>query len=111
MPRAFGSRYTELLSKAFDDFKQNLDRAGKLIPENKPSTARDVDRTLRKLDCAAINWTIQSLESSGEIQFHSVRCVFQEGDPVYPDSEIRLRSHIQIAVRDAACVLGYFRPS
>jgi hypothetical protein len=39
-----------------------------------------------------------------------VRCGFSEGDPVYAGSGIFRETHIQIAVRSPACILGVFRP-
>jgi hypothetical protein len=105
------SRYTELLATTFEDFKASLDRSGIKLPLNQPLGPDDPDRILRKLDCAAINWTIEEMEKSSSVRFHSVRCVFPEGEPVFPESGIHRRSHIQIAVRDPACIIGYFLPS
>lgn len=103
--------YTDILGQAYPDFCETMRKAGMPIPDNEPLHAADSDRLLRKLDCAVVNWTIEQLEKGGAIRFHSVRGVFQEGDAVFPDSGIRRRSHIQIAVRDPACILGYFLPS
>lgn len=103
--------YPEVLEASFSEFYDSLKKAGKTIPRNEPVHARDSDRVLRKLDCAAINWNIERLETQYATRFHSVRGVFQEGGVVFPGSEIRRRSHIQIAVREPACVQGYFLPS
>lgn len=105
------AEYTEVLSKAYPQFCESLNSTAKTIPKNEPLDANDQDKILRKLDCAMINWTIEQLESKTGTTFHSVRGVFQEGGPVYTDSGIQKRSHIQIAVRDASCILGYFLPS
>ena len=43
--------------------------------------------------------------------FDTVRGVFQEGVATFEGSGIRLESHIQIAVRSPAVILGVFRPS
>jgi hypothetical protein len=43
-------------------------------------------------------------------KFDTVRGAFWEGDPAFPGSEIEKQSHIQIAVRNPECVLGYFKP-
>jgi hypothetical protein len=103
--------YTDVLADSYREFCRTVTAEGKSLPKNEPRDGGDPDNLLRKLDCAAINWTIEQLEVRAGTKFHSVRGVFQEGDRVYPESEIRRRSHIQIAVRDAACVLGYFLPS
>ena len=103
--------YTDVLAEAYPKFEQGVMRFwGEPLPKNKPTSADDDDILLRNLDCAVVNWTIDELIKEGAT-FHSVRGVFQEGKAVFPDSGIRRRSHIQIAVRGAACILGYFLPS
>ncbi len=105
------SAYTDVLVDAYPEFCRSLEAAGRKIPRNEALNEADPDRILRRLDCAAVNWTISELESGMGGTFQSVRGVFQEGEPVFPDSGIRRRSHIQIAVRDPTCILGYFLPS
>ena len=43
---------------------------------------------------------------------HSTRCAqaFIEGEPVYQDAGFREKNHIQLCVRNPACIKGYFRP-
>ena len=36
--------------------------------------------------------------------------VFQEGEPAFRGAGIKLKSHIQIAIRDPRALIGYFRP-
>ncbi len=43
--------------------------------------------------------------------FQTVRGAFVEGDPVYEGARIHAKTHVQIAVRDPSCILGYFRPA
>ena len=38
--------------------------------------------------------------------YQAVRCPFEEGEPVYAGGMIKEQSHIQIAVRDRACICG-----
>ncbi len=76
--------------------------APKPLPEN--------DRLMHRLDCAAINYGLPWLTGLFGIEFQTVRSVFQEGKPVFEGSDIREKSHIQIAVRDPSCILGYFKP-
>ena len=103
--------YTDILAEAYPRFEQEVvEFWGDPLPKNKRLHADDDDLLLRDLDCAVVNWTIDELKEDGA-SFHSVRGVFQEGAPAFPESEIRRRSHIQIAVRDPACILGYFLPS
>ena len=65
---------------------------------------------LHYLDCDVLNFALPFIQAEEGTSFQTVRGVFQEGTPAYPGSEIRLQSHIQIAVRDKSCILGYFRP-
>lgn len=104
-------RFTNILRRAFPGFCRTMERTGTLMPRNEPSSPADSDRLLRRRDCAVLNWTISEVESAWKIKFHSVRGVFQEGEPVFEGSDIRHRSHIQIAVRDPDCILGFFLPS
>ncbi len=104
------AEYTDMLAEAYPLFKDSMDATKTPLPRNKALNKTDKDQLLRELDCAVVNWTIKEFERGGTAHFHSVRGVFQEGDKVFTDSCIRLRSHIQIAVRDPACILGYFQP-
>jgi hypothetical protein len=105
------AEYTDLLAESYPDFLQSMNEAGRPIPENRALRSGDEDRILRNLDCSVVNWTIEQVEKQGDLHFHSVRGVFPEGEAVFPESGIRRRSHIQIAVRDPACILGYFLPT
>jgi len=105
------TRYTETLQKAWPKFVQAKEAVKEKVPVNRnPKDLTSQDRILRHRDCAVINWTLQMLEDSGT-NFDSVRGVFQKDDEVYEGSDIRLKSHIQIAVRSPACIVGYFIPS
>jgi hypothetical protein len=44
-----------------------------------------------------------------EAAFDSVRGVFVEGDPLYPNAGFHEYSHIQICVRSPNCIKGFFR--
>ena len=102
------TRYTSILAKAFAELGRLLEKEGKPIPEN---TIGD-DLLKRDRDCMLLNWLIPELESPpGSLRFQTVRGMFQEGGPAFEGSGIRLKSHIQIAVRDPSCILGYFRPT
>lgn len=102
---------TEVLADAHPEFVAELELLGIPTPINSPLDAKDSDLLIRRLDCGLINWTVERIEkNSGQI-INSVRGLFQEGEPIFPTSGIRLRSHIQIAVRDPACIVGYFLPS
>lgn len=105
------TRYTETLRSAWPKFVQAKKALKETIPVNvDPTLLTSKDRILRHRDCAAINWTLSMFESNS-VSFDSVRGVFQEDDPVYEGSDIKLKSHIQIAIRNPACIVGYFLPS
>lgn len=86
------------------------------IPVNRsPKEVDHHDLVLRFLDCAVVNFAMTQLDEKApegrDLYYQTVRGVFLEGDPVYPGARIFQKTHVQIAVRDPSCVIGYFRPS
>ena len=75
------------------------------LPKNRLGT----DLLLRELDCAVINHFHKAREMGGLPQFDTVRAVFIEGDRIYRDSGFFEKTHIQICVRNPACIKGVFR--
>ncbi len=71
---------------------------------------QDGSKLFHNLDCAVINALVTFLERYENRIIDSVRGCFWEGGPVYKGAQIRQKSHIQIAVRNPKCVVGYFRP-
>ena len=88
-----------MLAQMHESYMQN---APNPLPENRG--------IFHRLDCAVFNYGLPAIEQVYATQFHSVRGVFQEVSPAFTGSDIRKKSHIQIAVRDPACILGYFKP-
>lgn len=103
-------RFTDKLATLYPAFEQTLRTAGQPVPQNEPAHGTDRDLVRRKLDCAMINWAIPEIEKAMGDRFQTVRGVFQEGVPAFAGSGIMRKSHIQVVVRDAGCILGYFRP-
>lgn len=103
-------RNTLLLRKSYQAVKALRESEGKSLPQNEGTKTRSQDLVLRKLDCEVLNLALPILELEMGIRFDSVRGMFSEGDPVFPGSKIDLKSHIQIAVRNPDCVVGYFLP-
>lgn len=101
------TRFTDELPIAFDLFRKVHEQTGKPLPENR---GRTPDMLLRNLDSAVLNFYLGWLATNGR-SYDSVRCGFVEGPPAFEGSGIRHRSHIQIAVRNPACVVGVFRPT
>ena len=109
----------ELLRAAHDGLLEALAARGKLPPRNR-NVGRDPngDKLLRNLDCAVIRYLHDSIEQQiadgavdGDLErFDTVRGLFREGAPIYPDSGFYERTHIQIAVRSLGCIKGVFLP-
>ena len=93
------TRNTALLRDAFGTYQE---QATKPFPQNRGP--------FHRLDCAVLNFAFDHYAEKLGLQYHSVRGVFQEGAATFEGSDIREKSHIQIAVRDTACILGYFKP-
>jgi hypothetical protein len=95
-----------LVSDAYDALCTLFDVLGQPLPQN----VGGPDRVARKLDCAVISLLHRDREDRGERPFDTVRAAFFEGKPLYDNAGFAHSSHIQVAVRDPACVLGYFHP-
>ena len=85
------TRWTKIYSGLYDQFAKYLRDAGLPRPRQ-TSGAHRLDRQL-------INYSIGVLAEQG-ITIACVRSAFIEGSPVFPDSAIYDRAHVQIAVRD-----------
>jgi hypothetical protein len=101
------THFTEELPVAFKMCRNALDRAGQPLPTNAGKTP---DKLLRRRDCAVLNYYLSRLEQE-QVVFDTVRCGFVEGLPAFEGSGIRHQSHVQLAVRNPACVVGVFRPT
>ena len=101
------TRFTDELPVAFEMLKEMHDRDGQPLPTNAGKTP---DKRLRRRDCAVLNTYLTRLEEKG-VFYDTVRCGFVEGPPAFEGSGIRHQSHVQIAVRNSACVVGVFRPT
>lgn len=104
--------YTGLLKETFESLAKLYDEQELALPKNE---GRDLK--LRKLDCLVINQFMDMMDNEviggGEEQyrFQTIRCPFEEGYEAFPGSMLKTETHIQISVRDAACILGVFRPT
>ncbi|HEY3820166.1 MAG TPA: hypothetical protein VGL81_23540 [Polyangiaceae bacterium] len=96
---------TAKLSGAYAAFLKSLPE-GTVTPTNSGGAP---DRKFRRLDCAVLNFYLKALEEARH-GYDSVRGAFIEGDAAFDGSDIKKDNHIQIAVRNPACVLGVFRP-
>jgi hypothetical protein len=89
-------KWSHFLSELYDSFLTQWKRSGLPLPSQ--------ERKMHRLDRAVINYACGVLEEA-DIEIRSVRSAFREGKPVYPDSAICHRSHVQIAVRDSRAIL------
>lgn len=103
-------KFTQMLSEAAKNFIQTLNAQGITLPVNQSAGLNDYDWLRRERDCFILNNVIPTLELQEATAFHSVRSVFQEGSPAFDGAGIKLKSHIQIAVRDPRAIIGYFQP-
>lgn len=87
---------------------------GAPVPVNRPGGGRGDDLLLRDLDCAVLNFHLRDIDAAhghGAAYYQTVRGVFVEGVPAFPGASIFTKTHTQVAVRDPAVIVGYFRPS
>lgn len=95
-----------MVRDAYESLVELYKAAGKKMPENSNSArGGDTDRRLRKLDCAVIR---NLHDEASEQPFDTVRGMFTEGEPIYPESGFYSQSHVQIAVRNLDCLKGVF---
>lgn len=103
----------DLLAYAYKSFCELREASGLALPKNRsPASQPNEDLVLRCLDCAVIKHLHSIVESppSRVPPYDTVRGLFTEGESVYPGSGVKNRNHIQIAVRNPACILGIFLP-
>jgi len=102
-------QFTSILEAVYPAFIADLTERGEPIPENRKAR-EDGTKLFHALDRAVIEFAIELAEESENRTFDTVRGAFWEGGPAFSGSEIQKQSHIQIAVRNTACILGYFKP-
>ena len=93
----------DAVKQSYRDYALIVEAAEEELPKNSPDFLR------RNLDCAVINYMYEAARDTDSPLFDSVRAVFIEGDPIYPDSGFHQKTHIQIAIRNPECIKGVFR--
>ncbi len=102
---------TRLLRKWYANFRRFVRATGRKMPQNRDAArSRRGDKVLRFLDCAVVDYTVSMIAETEGTSYQTVRGVFLEGEPAFPGSKIALKAHIQLAVRDLACIREVFRP-
>jgi hypothetical protein len=100
------SESIEMVSDAYLDLVRLHREAEEPLPQNSGGQ----DRLLRRLDCAVLEMLHATRQERAEPAFDSVRAAFIEGTPIYEDAGFHAKNHIQLCVRNVACIKGYFRP-
>jgi len=88
-------RWTQVLAEAYDHFLRLWKTTGLPLPAQRGGAHR--------LDRSVINYMVATLATEGTT-IRAVRGAFAEGEPIFPDSAIFARAHIQIAVRDTSLI-------
>ncbi len=83
---------------------------GRALPRNLPAGDFDTDVILHHLDEAVIRMVHAMRASQGLQSFQLVRGAFYQGPEAAPSSAFREGTHIQLALCDPACVVGWFLP-
>jgi len=94
---------TTILRESYESLKQSHLEGGTALPRNGKKFWQ------RYLDCAVINHLHTTLAAGGSPAIDSVKGIFIEGDPIYPEAGFREKTHVQIAVRNPQCIKGVFR--
>lgn len=90
---------------AYEDFVFHLKMSNRPLPENSGGE----DLLSRRLDCAIFGHLHDIRSQGGHPAFDTIRGVFIEGAPIYPDSGFREKTHIQICVCNPDAIKGIFR--
>jgi hypothetical protein len=88
---------------AYDSLAGVTGAVGLNLPENRE------DYLKRNLDCAVMRRLHTILEAQKLSPVDTIKGVFTEGQPAYPGSGFREKTHIQIAVCNSRCIKGVFR--
>lgn len=99
-------------SLAYQAMAEGLTAAGAPIPENRPASEGDTDVIYRALDNAVFKWLHEARASHVPPlpPFQAVRAAFHQAIKIAPKSGFHASTHIQIALRDNSCVVGWFLP-
>lgn len=100
---------TEVLKMGYRLLEIRCNQAQIPMPQNGKRN-KNHDVLLRDLDCSVIEQLHLYNKDKGYEDYDSVRGVFSEGAEVYPGSEFREKTHIQLCIVNPNCIKGYFRP-
>jgi hypothetical protein len=103
------------LTQAFEFLQSSYASVGEALPINSGTNmgARFLDRAVIEMVHGlrdTLNTQRIATNAPGLPSYDSVRSPFPEGDELYAGAGFRAHNHIQIAIRNNACIKGYFRP-
>ncbi|WP_423599045.1 hypothetical protein [Roseateles sp. MS654] len=95
---------------ALEELRSVSASCGRAMPVNRPVGPLDEVTLIRGLDCAVFNMGHEARARDGLPAFQLVRAAFYQGRPIIESSEFRSGTHIQLALVDQRCVVGWFLP-
>jgi hypothetical protein len=98
-----------VLENGYELLKERCLINGNEMPKNRKGKS-ETDVLLRDLDCAVIQQIHAYLQETGKQDYDSIRGGFIEGSIVYPGSEFKTKTHVQLCVCNPNCIKGYFSP-
>lgn len=101
----------EEYSLAYKAMVEYLTKNGQPEPKNSKADDDDADVIVRQLDSDVFNFMHQIRQDTGLEAFQAVRSAFPQGEELAPSSAFKRSSHIQIALREKACVRAWFLPA
>ena len=99
----------EELKKGYETLVAMCKETGMSMPQN-TNMGNSTDLLLRKLDCAVIETMHKINKLANKRPYDSVKGVFWEGKPLYPNAGFAEKNHIQLCVCNPNCIKGYFLP-
>ncbi|MBK8631370.1 MAG: hypothetical protein IPN84_14605 [Sphingomonadales bacterium] len=100
-----------LLRKAYESYKAFREIEGKPLHVNSDlARIPSSDKLMRRLDNAVIERLHGLVKDNNLEPFDTVRGMFREGEAIYPNAGFWEKTHVQIAVRNHDCIIGYFKP-
>ncbi|RVN85969.1 hypothetical protein [Sinorhizobium meliloti] len=104
-------KYVPLIQTSYRMLKSQIEATGGKMPVNSDAKGdKNSDKLVRKLDCAVINYVHEIAKEAALPAFDTVRGLFPEGNEIYDGARFHERTHTQIAVRNDACIKGFFLP-
>lgn len=110
-------KFVKYMETSFEHYVKN-NRSSTLLGVDEPEMPKNIrfganDNYFknRQLDCAVIRHLVQEAKEKVPPEpFDTVRCAFQEGEPVYDGAQIFKQTHIQIAVLNIESIRAVFLP-